>query len=167
MFSRLLFFISLILTLSSPVSADPLPDTQRHTDQPFESINLTHFIDNNQIPTDMAAAKKRVMLPPSAIQFDATLLQPPKPGEFTLVYDALSLWQSDAPMPNVDHSAFLQADDNRVIGVYVSSAAAEQLKVIASHAMNKPIKSHIYAVHIYNYAKGPRLVVLGASDLTQ
>ncbi|MGY8873227.1 MAG: hypothetical protein ACKVJE_22610 [Pseudomonadales bacterium] len=167
LYSRTLLLLSLLLTLSSTVFAEALPNTEASSNEKFETITLSAFIDKNQIPLKMVAAKQRVMLPPSAIQFDATLLQPPQPGKFSLVYDALSLWQSDAPLPTVDHSAFLQTDDERVIAVYVSSAGAEQLKAIAAENIKEPQKIHIYAVHIYNYAKGPRLVVIGASPLSK
>ena len=167
LYSRILLSLSLLLTLSSTVIAEDASHTDSNSVKKFETIKLDNFIDKNQIPLDMIAAKKRVMLPPSAVQFDATLLQPSMPGKFSLVYDALSLWQSDAPLPTVDHSAFLQTDDERVIAVYVSSVAAEQLKAIAAQNIKLPQKSHIYAIHIYNYAKGPRLVVIGASSMTQ
>lgn len=108
----------------------------------------------------MADKKQRAMLPPSAVQFNAKLMQAPTSGEFSLVYDALLLWPSDAPLPKIDHSAFLQAKDGRVISVYVSDAAAAQLKALYQ---NSPVDAHIYAIHIYNYAQGPRLVVIGAS----
>jgi hypothetical protein len=167
LYSRILLPLSLLLALSSSVFAEDLSHTDVNSDNKFETIELSNFIDKNQIPIDMIAAKKRVMLPPNAVQFDSTLLQSPKPGKFSLVYDALSLWQSDAPLPTVDHSAFLQTDDERVIAVYVSSVAAEQLKLIAAQNIKAPQKSHIYAVHIYNYSKGPRLVVIGASPLSK
>ena len=166
-YSRILLSLSLLLALSSAVLAETIQDIDTTVSNEFKSIQLSDFIDTNQVSAEMAAAKSRFMLPPSAIQFDATLLQPPKPGKFSLVYDALSLWQSDAPLPTVDHSAFLQTDDERVIAVYVSSVAAEQLKAIAAQNIKLPQKSHIYAIHIYNYAKGPRLVVIGASSMTQ
>lgn len=166
-YSRILLSISVLLTLTASVFAESDPSKDIASVEKFEAIQLGDFIDSNQIPIDMVAAKKRVMLPPSAVQFDATLLQPPQPGKFSLIYDALSLWQSDAPLPDVNHSAFLKTDDQRVLAVYVSSAAAEQLKDIAAQNVQAPQKSHIYAIHIYNYAKGPRLVVIGASPLSE
>ncbi|WP_028469516.1 hypothetical protein [Neptunomonas japonica] len=165
LYSRILLSLSLLLALSSTAFSENLPDTDINKE--FKSIKLSDYIDTNQVSAEMAAAKNRFMLQPKAIQFDALLLQPPKPGKFSLVYDALSLWQSNSPLPTVDHSAFLQTDDERVIAVYVSSVAAEQLKAIAAQNSKKPQKSHIYAVHIYNYAKGPRLVVIGASPLSK
>lgn len=155
-----ILLITLLLVLT-PLHSVANTDTSA-TDQ-FTPVQLHHFINNNQIPEKLAREKKRVMLPPAAIQFDAMLMQTPKPGQFRLVHDALALWdtQNQTPLPKVDHSTFLQATDGRVISVYVSNKAAIQLKKIAGNTL--PTACHIYAIHIYNYAKGPRLVVIGAT----
>jgi hypothetical protein len=136
-------------------------------DQQYKKVVLTDFINVNQISLKMVKAKQRLMLPPSPIQFKAKLMQAPKPGKFSLVYDALQLWPSEQPLPEISHSAYLQADNKQVIAVYVSTAAAKQMQQLFSEQKSKtetnaPINAHIYAMHIYNYAKGPRLVVIGA-----
>lgn len=125
----------------------------------FKTVQLSSFIDNNQISLRMVEKKQRVMLPPSTIQFDATLMAPPQSGQFSLVYDALKLWGA-GEMPEIDHSAFIGTKDGRVIAVYVSKEAAQQLKTLPHTTL-----SRFYAVHIYNYAKGPRLIIIGAETL--
>lgn len=147
-----------LLAFSGQVFAADIPDTAA-VSPPFESVVLSEFIDANQLSAQMIEKQQRLMLPPSTIQFDATLMAPPKAGHFSLVYDALNLW-GDGDMPEVSHSAFVGAKDGRVIAVYVSKPAAQQLKSLPQNEL-----SHFYAVHIYNYAKGPRLVVIGAETL--
>ncbi|MCO4759698.1 MAG: hypothetical protein KC477_16875, partial [Oceanospirillaceae bacterium] len=144
-----------LLALSSQAIASNSSDTAPVSSH-FESVVLNEFIDANQLSAKMIEKQQRLMLPPSTIQFDATLMALPKAGHFSLVYDALNLW-GDGDMPEISHSAFVGAKDGRVIAVYVSRSAAHQLKSLPQNQL-----SHFYAVHIYNYAKGPRLVVIGA-----
>lgn len=154
-------FVAVSLLISCFCHADAL--TSNTTGQ-FKKIDLDTFIAQNHVSKKMADKKQRAMLPPTAVQFTAKLMQAPKPGKFSLVYDALSLWPSDEPLPHIDHSAFLKADNGRVISTYVSKVAAEQLK---SLYIDTPVDTHIYAIHIYNYAKGPRLVVIGAAAVAE
>lgn len=144
-----------LLALSSQAIASNSSDTAPVSSQ-FNSVVLSTFIDANQLSAKMIEKQQRLMLPPSTIKFDAMLMAPPKAGHFSLVYDALNLW-GDGEMPEISHSAFLGAKDGRVIAVYVSRSAAHQLKSLPQNQLN-----HFYAVHIYNYTKGPRLVVIGA-----
>lgn len=147
-----------LLAFFRQVFAADIPDTASASPQ-FESVELEEFIYANQLSAQMIKKQQRLILQPSTIQFDATLMAPPKAGQFSLVYDALRLW-GDGDMPEVSHSAFVGAKDGRVIAVYVSKPAAQQLKSLPQNEL-----SHFYAVHIYNYAKGPRLVVIGAETL--
>ncbi len=124
----------------------------------YQAIELATFIEKNHVSAKMAAKKQRAMLPPSAVQFDARLMVAPEPGTFSLVYDALGLW-GDGELPEVTHSVFVGADNGRVIGAYVSRAAASQLQKLAVGSV-----VHFYAIHIYNYARGPRLVIVAAQD---
>lgn len=132
-------------------------------EQSYQQINLTEFYNENQIPEQMVQKKQRLMLPPSAVQFDARLMSAPKPGQFSLVYDALGLWQQAEEAddrPEVTHSAFVGVDNGPVLGMYLSKAAAKQIQ---QYEVNSNL--HLYAVHLYNYAGGPRLVVLGAEPV--
>lgn len=155
-----LYMILLLISLGVINNASASESSPSTVDQ-FRYIQLTKFIDKNQLSDEMISNKQRLMLPPAAIQFDAQLMAPPKAGTFSLVYDALGLW-GKGKMPTVDHSAFIGAADGRVLAVYVSQTAAKQMKTLAKNQA-----SHFYAVHIYNYAKGPRLVIIGAETGTK
>lgn len=145
--------IYVLLNLQSVYAAEPPPSVT------FSEVQLKQFIDNNQLSKKMVEQKQRLMLKPSAINFAATLKAKPKPGQFTLVYEALALW-GDGEMPQITHSAFIGAEDGRVLSVYVSQQAAEQLHTLP---LDQPL--NLYAIHIYNYAKGPRLIIVGAQAL--
>lgn len=125
----------------------------------YKLVNLADFIAENQISEKMIEKKQRLMILPDSIRFEGTLKSLPKQGRFELVYDALQLWDSDAEMPNVDHSAFITSQDAPVIAVYVSHEAATYLKQVGLDEA-----AIFYAVHIYNYAGGPRLVIIAAES---
>ncbi|WP_421867216.1 hypothetical protein [Motiliproteus sp.] len=164
------FVLSLLLAitpLSLAAGNSPASSNAHTIQQQYQSVELDQLIDQNQIPERMVEKKQRVMLSPRAIRFDARLMQRPQPGEFSLVYDALNLWPSDQPLPTINHSAFIQSDDGRVIGAYVTQQAASQLQSLADQADSLPLNCHLYAVHIYNYANGPRLIVIAAGTSSQ
>lgn len=85
----------------------------------------------------------------------------PKAGKFSLAYDALQLWQGQSELPIIDHSAFVGLQEGPVLGVYVTHEAAKMLQAIE---LEKP--TQFYAMHIYNYSKGPRLVIVAAQEKT-
>lgn len=145
--------ICVLLNLQHAYAAEPPSSVT------FSEVQLKQFIDNNQLSKKMVEKKQRLMLKPSAINFAATLKAKPKPGQFTLVYEALALW-GDGDMPQITHSAFIGTEDGRVLSVYVNHKAAEQLQALP---LDQPL--NFYAIHIYNYAKGPRLIIVGAQAL--
>lgn len=153
---RFLLF-SVIFLFSLNTAAQDLVDRR----VAYKPVVLNTFIAENKVSKQMAEKKQRLMLQPAAISFDAFLMSMPKPGKFELVYDALSLWPSEAEdvLPNVNYSAFVGYKEEPVIGVYVSEKAAEMLQQID---MTKPVT--FYAIHIYNYAKGPRVVIVAAEQ---
>lgn len=127
----------------------------------YREVMLPAFVDANQISQRMVDKKQRLMLKPEAVQFQAQLMAKPKPGKFSLAYDALQLWQGEAELPNIDHSAFVGVEGGPVLGVYVTHEAAEMLQSVS---LKSP--ATFYAMHIYNYAKGPRLVIVAVNAIS-
>ena len=121
----------------------------------YREVVLPAFVSDNQISKNMADKKQRLMLKPEPIKFDGVLKSKPRPGEFSLAYDALQLWQGAGELPNIDHSAFVGTEGGPVLGVYVTHEAASMLKGVQ---LDSPVT-------IYNYAKGPRLVIVAASSI--
>lgn len=150
-------FVSFVFLFSFNVVAQDLVDRR----VAYKPVVLNTFITENIVSKQMAEKKQRLMLQPAAISFEAFLMSQPQPGKFELVYDALSLWPSEAEgaLPNVNYSAFVGYREEPVIGVYVSEKAAEMLQQVD---MTKPVT--FYAIHIYNYAKGPRVVIVAAEQ---
>ncbi len=128
----------------------------------YTLIELDPFIGNNRIPDDGSGKNQRTLLRPVPVQFTARLLEAPQPGQFALVYDALNLWASEQPGFNVSHSAFLQSAGQQVLATYVTRPAAARLQQLYDQAGRQPVRAHLYALHLYNYSKGPRLLILSA-----
>lgn len=152
-----IFLFVFSLSVQADIAAEHA-STSHHASAEYQHVNLLDFYTQNQIPEDMAAKKQRVMLPPKAIQFEGWAMALAKPGKFSLVYDALSLWSTEEDLPKVTHSAFISAKGAPVLPVYVAEEAAKHIEAIGVKNM-----ASFYAVHIYNYAKGPRLVIVAAS----
>lgn len=152
------FVISLLLPFAAMSAAT---ESEQDIQQKFKPVDLAAFFEQNQISKRLAAEKKRLMLPPEAIRFNAQLMSAPKRGRFSLVYDALGLWEAKGvsldEKPDVTYSAFIGSESGPVLGMYLSSAAAGQLQ---EYAVGDELT--FYAVHLYNYSGGPRLVVLWA-----
>lgn len=136
------------------------------TEGSYRWVDLQDFFNNNHVSSELAEKKHRLMFKPEAIQFDAVLKSRPESGRFSLVYEALALWQSasdEKGSPKINHSIFVGTlDDGPVLGMYLSDSAVEYL---SDAPLDKPMR--FYAVHIYNYAGGPRMVVLAANPVEE
>ncbi|WP_415889028.1 hypothetical protein ACMXYV_13705 [Neptuniibacter sp. SY11_33] len=154
-------FVLLSLCMLSSISTS-LADVLQDQRGIYKSVNLVQFVNKNQLSTQMAEKKQRLMIQPEPIQFQAQLMSMPKAGKFSLAYDALQLWQSESELPTIDHSAFVGLQEGPVLGVYVTHEAAKMLRQI-----NLEVPTQFYAMHIYNYSKGPRLVIVAAQEKPQ
>ncbi len=127
----------------------------------YRPVHLAGFVQENQLSEEMIAKKQRLMKQPEAISFEATLVSRPKQGNYTLAYDALNLWSGNEKLPVIEHSAFVGfAAQGPVLGVYVAQGA---VKILEQLELDAP--AVFYAVHIYTYAKGPRLVIVAAEPV--
>lgn len=152
----------LAVFLLMPLSVIASEQSGQDIQQKFRQVSLVEFFNENQLSREMAEEKKRVMLPPDAVRFRARLMALPKPGQFSLVYDALNIWggvDRGGEKPEVTHSAFIGLSSGPVLGMYLSSGAVSQL---VEFSVGDELT--FYAVHLYNYSGGPRLVVLGAES---
>jgi len=98
--------------------------------------------------------KRRVMIKPYQLRFEGELMAAPKSGSYSLIYDSLKLWGLQ-PLPNVTHASYIKTPGNKVMPVYLDESAAKRLS-------DEPVgmKATFYALHVYNYEHGPRLLIL-------
>lgn len=150
-----LFSCFLLLLISFSATA-----VQINYRKEYPPVQLSDYIAANQISEQMAQKKQRLIKQPVPISFKGWAMAQPKSGKFELVHDTLSLWGDDAELPKVNYSGFIASDDTPVLSVYVSDEAAKHMQAIG---VEKP--AIFYAVHIYTYAKGPRLVIVAAEAI--
>ena len=124
--------------------------------QDSKSVDLDQYIANNQVSQNIVDKKQRVMLEPELINFHGILQAPIINSKASLVIDALAVW-GISPLPEVAFSTYIRSPQGQVIAVYVEN-------VIASHISSYyPVEAvlEFQAYRLYNYAKGPRLLLVG------
>ena len=154
--SRILVF--LLLAFSLPVFAFEAPKAPK-ANIAFESgdyaeVNVSQMIKFLSKHGD----KQRYFIEPAPVRFTATVMQMPKAGKFELVYDALTAW-GVSPLPEVGHGSYLKVEGDKVIPVYLEKQAADFIN--ANMAVQQ--QAEFYALHIYNYEKGPRFLVVSVN----
>ncbi len=123
----------------------------------YKPVNVRQMIKRLSKPGD----KQRYFIAPAPVKFSATLMQKPRLGRFELVYDSLSAW-GVSPLPKVDHGSYLKVEGEQVIPVYLETKAASFIK----RHMVVDQQAEFYALHIYNYEKGPRFLVVSVDEVS-
>lgn len=129
--------------------------------QGSKTVDLDDYIANNQVSANISDKKQRVMLEPELIHFYGTLQAVINSSKADLVIDALAVW-GISPLPEVAFSTYIRSPDGQVIAVYVENTVASH---ISSYYQPEAVLE-FQAYRLYNYAKGPRLLLVGvkASD---
>ena len=120
----------------------------------YVEVNVSQMIKLRAKPGD----KQRYFIKPTPVRFSAIVMQSPKAGKFELVYDALTAW-GVSPLPEVGHGAYLKVEGDKVIPVYLEKQAADFINT----SMTVQQQAEFYALHIYNYEKGPRFLVVSVN----
>jgi len=121
----------------------------------YAEVNVSQMIKLRSKPGD----NQRYFIEPTPVRFTATVMQMPKAGKFELVYDALTAW-GVSPLPEVGHGGYLRVEGGEVIPVYLEIQAAEFINT----NMAEQQQAEFYALHIYNYEKGPRFLVVSVNQ---
>lgn len=126
-----------------------------------KAVDLDEYIAANQVSQNIIDKKQRVMLEPELIDFTAAVQSQIKTTQAELVADALSVW-GISPLPEVAFSLYLRSPNGEVIGVYVENTVAKYMQ------KNTKIDSDnaFQAYRLYNYAKGPRLLLVGVKEMS-
>lgn len=128
--------------------------------QGSKTVDLDSYIEANQINQEMIDKKQRLILKPELINFHSILQAPITPSKASLVTDSLAVW-GISPLPEVAFSTYIRTPQGQVIAVYVEN-------VIASHISTYyPVEAvlEFQAYRLYNYAKGPRLLLVGVKPV--
>jgi len=130
--------------------------------QDSKSVDLDQYIASNQVSQNIIDKKQRVMLEPELIHFHGVLQAPITHSKAGLVTDALAVW-GVSPLPEVAFSTYVRTPQGQVIAVYVEN-------IIASHISTYyPVETvlEFQAYRLYNYAKGPRLLLVGVKPVNE
>lgn len=126
------------------------------------NVDVDLMIEERSKPGD----KRRYYLKPTLVKFEGSLKASPKSGDFPLVYESMAVWGID-PMPKVSHSAYIQTLGGVVVPVYVEASAADSiLSSLKSEKLALEQQASIKALHIYDYERGPRFIVMAFSVLS-
>jgi len=136
------------------------PEVSSNWHQGSKIVNLDDYIAANQVSQNIIDKKQRVMLEPELIHFDAVLQTQVTPSKAELVTDALAVW-GVTPLPEVGFSSYIRSPQGQVIGVYVENAVAEHIRTF--YTPEAPLEFQAY--RLYNYAKGPRLLLVGVKRM--
>ncbi|NRA56394.1 MAG: hypothetical protein HRU23_19820 [Gammaproteobacteria bacterium] len=126
------------------------------------AVDLDHYISQNQVSQNIIDKKQRVMLQPELIRFNAVLQTPVKASKAGLVGDALGVW-GITPLPEVDFSTYIRSPKGEVLAVYVENAIADNI----TNFFEPEAPLQLQAYRLYNYAKGPRLLLVGIKSGTE
>ncbi|MGL1958377.1 MAG: hypothetical protein OCD00_13780 [Colwellia sp.] len=121
-----------------------------------KTVDLDNYIASNQVSQNIVDKKQRVMLEPELINFYAVLQTQVKKSKAELVTDALSVW-GISPLPEVGYSTYIRSLIGEVIAVYVENTIAKHITT----SFTPEMIIELQAYRLYNYAKGPRLLLVG------
>ena len=124
----------------------------------FRAVDLDEFIRTEK--TRLKGHKTITLAKP--VSFVARVKRHPEPREMKYVYVALELSGVD-PLPEVEHRLFVESDGGRIIPVYVEKTAAARI----TERLKVEQRARFNGLHVYNYAKGPAILVVGFRPLRE
>jgi hypothetical protein len=120
----------------------------------YQEIDLDSFIVEQRPLTPGT----RTILKPSGVAMLATVMSEPEKRDVKYLYTALQLMQV-TPIPKVNHRMFIRTSEGQVIAVYVEDAGVDLIR----RELDPGDQVRFHGYHVYNYSKGPALVIEGFS----
>lgn len=119
-------------------------------EQSYQQVELARLVESSRTPV----AGQKIVIRPSPVSFSATLLQMPVPQRSDYLRQVLGMMQT-ARVPTVEQRVVLGYGDNKGMPAYIEQVAARRLAAEAKAGERR----RFYALHVYNYSKGPALVI--------
>lgn len=135
--------LCIVLGLSGALAADASPAND------YRTVELAKFVDQSRTP-----AGQRIILRPTGVSFVATLHRLPEPQTTAYLRQVLGMMKV-AEAGDVTQRIVVSFGKDRFLPVYIEAAAAKRLSQNARAGERR----RFYALHVYNYSKGPALVV--------
>ncbi len=114
----------------------------------YKEVNLDELVKKTRSP-------QRIILNPYPVSFTAKLEALPRAQKAEYLNKAMGMMQMSQP-PKVSRAVLLGHGVDGKLPAYIEEAAAERLVKEAKAGETRKF----YAFHVYNYSKGPALVVV-------
>ena len=157
---KLLLLLSLMLVATSTMAVSNQADggkEMQHTmakQSPgeFTAVDIDTFIvaEKGKVPKG-----KKLIKMAEPISFVASIKRLPEQRDMNYVYTALEV-AGVQPMPKVEHRMFIETSAGRIFPVYVESNAAQKF----AENLHEDEHVQLLGYHLYNYAKGPAIMVV-------
>ncbi len=108
----------------------------------------------------MSQKGQRFIMKPKLIRFSATIQDKPKEAKADYLINALAM-MGMADIPATNHQMFIRSDNDAIISVYVEDDLARMI----SENLKIEQKWIWYAIHSYNYYRGPALLITRVEPL--
>lgn len=131
-------------------------------DEGFKPVELDSFIESQITLLETRGAGKKMITMGAPVSFEASLKRLPEAKKMRYVYVALEVGGAQ-PMPVVEHRMFIESKGGRIIPVYVEKAAVARINV----GLKETQQARFRGYHVYNYAKGPAILIVDFDRLAQ
>ena len=122
----------------------------------FRQVELDRFIESEKAMVNSPLAKgKKIIMLAAPVSFRASLKRHPEEKNMSYVYTALAVSRVD-PMPVIEHRMFIESDAGNIIPVYVEKNAVPRINAELKEEQQALFRGY----HVYNYAKGPAILVV-------
>ena len=124
---------------------------------PIEIVQLAELVAKTT--PEVNAPQQRIVLSPKLIRFQASLMDGPKAQKADYLNEALAMMRVK-PQPKVSQRIVLGYLDakgaQRNLSVYIEDSAA-----LTAKALKIGEQREFTALHVYNYSRGPALLIMG------
>lgn len=154
----------ILVALSAPSHAEEaaarspsiIPAQTLETGPAYKEINLSELVKKAQADN---IPGQRIIFAPTPIKFRATLAALPVPQKADYLLGALGMMKISNP-PKVSQRIGLDYGSDKPLSAYIEEGIASRL----SKEVKPGQARTFYAYHVYNYSRGPALLVTAFSD---
>ena len=169
--SKLVFGLLLSSVLSMPLTGYADQKSEKvevsKNDNYFFVKDMRDFVARNTVEPEHKG--KRYIIPDQYMVFDGKLMSMPKEQMTDYVKMAMGIAKVN-PVPEVNHAMYIEVAENTVIPVYVAMETVKELvEIEKKYGFDNLQQSRLRfaGIHVYNYSKGPAIVVESLSSVKE
>ncbi|MDR0843364.1 MAG: hypothetical protein LBP68_08105 [Acidobacteriota bacterium] len=122
----------------------------------FKDIDFDQLVEDEKAAVDRV--QKKLIRNFEPIRFTAGVKRYPEEKKMDYIYTAMEV-SGVKPLPDVSHRMFVTTGRGRIVSVYVERQAAALIR----SGMKEGAKVRFLGYHVYSYAKGPAILIVGFS----